>query len=163
MRIVRYGTLYLPKDNTWFDFWTGKSVEGGQEITVDAPIDRIPLYVKAGSIVPMGPFIQYSDEKPADPVQLRIYPGADGEFELYEDENDTYNYEKGVYATIKFVWNEEAQKLTIEKREGTFPGMLQERTFQITWVTREHGMGLEINAKPDEVITYTGEKMEIKR
>ena len=155
--------LYLPKDHTWVDFWSGESLEGGQEITVDAPIDKIPLYVKAGSIVPMGPFIQYSDEKPADPIQIRIYAGADAEFELYEDENDTYNYEKGVYATIKFVWNEEEQKLTIKKREGEFPGMLEERTFQITWVAEDHGCGVEISDHPDHIVSYKGEKIEIQR
>ncbi len=156
-----YRTLYLPKDNTLYDFWTGETVEGGQELKVDAPIDKIPLYVKAGSIIPMGPFIQYSDEKPADPIDLRIYTGADAEFVLYEDENDTYNYEKGVYATIKFIWNEAEQKLSIEERKGEFPGMLQERTFRITWVTADHGVGVDINEQPDKVVTYNSEKIEI--
>ena len=109
----------------------------------------------------MGPFIQYSDEKPADPIDLRIYTGADGEFELYEDENDTYNYEKGIYSTIKFEWNDSKQKLTIEKREGEFPGMLLERTFRITWVAPNHGIGVGINEQPDVVVTYTGEKIDI--
>ncbi len=154
-------SLYLPKDNMWFDFWTGKTVQGGQRVSVDAPIGRIPLFVRAGSIVPMGPFLQYSDEKPADPIDLRIYPGADGEFELYEDENDTYNYEKGIYSTIKFEWNDAEQKLTIDKREGEFPGMLLERTFRITWVAPNHGIGEGINEQPDLVVTYTGEKIDI--
>ncbi|NOR34226.1 MAG: DUF5110 domain-containing protein, partial [Bacteroidales bacterium] len=146
----------------WVDFWTGRSVKGGQWITVDAPIDRIPLYVKAGSILPMGPFIQYSDEKPADPIQLRIYTGADAEFELYEDENDSYNYEKGVYSTIKFAWNEEEQKLTIGKREGEFPGMIEERTFQVIRVSEDHGCGVEIIAQPDQEIKYNGEEIKIQ-
>jgi alpha-D-xyloside xylohydrolase len=154
-------TLYLPKENIWFDFWTGKRVEGGQDITVDAPIDRIPLYVKSGSIVPMGPFIQYSDEKPADPIELRIYTGADAEFELYEDENDTYNYEKGIYSTFKLSWNEKEQKLIIDKRKGEFPGMLKQRTFQIIWVSENHGTGEGISAHPDRVVNYTGEKIEV--
>jgi len=153
--------LYLPKDNKWVNFWTGETFEGGQEITVDAPIDKIPLFVKAGSILPMGPFIQYTSEKPADPIELRIYTGADGEFELYEDENDTYNYEKGIYSTIKFTWNDAEQKLTIGKREGEFPGMLQERTFKITWVAPNRGIGEGINEQPDQVITYAGEAIEI--
>ena len=154
-------TLYLPNDNTWVDFWTGKSTEGGREITVPAPIDKIPLYVKAGSIVPMGPFIQYSDEKPADPIQLRIYTGADAEFELYEDENDSYNYEKGIYATIRISWNEEKQKLIIDQRKGDFPGMLKQRTFHIVWVSENHGTGVGITSKPDRIISYTGEKIEV--
>ncbi len=154
-------TLYLPNDNTWVDFWTGKSTEGGRDITVPAPIDKIPLYVKAGSIVPMGPFIQYSDEKPADPIQLRIYTGADAEFELYEDENDSYNYEKGIYATIRISWNEEKQKLIIDQRKGDFPGMLKQRTFHIVWVSENHGTGVGITSKPDRIISYTGEKIEV--
>jgi len=97
---------YLPAGCLWYDFWTGKTEQGGTRVTFDAPIDKIPLLIKAGSIIPMGPFIQYASEKPADPVELRIYPGADGSFTLYEDEDDSYNYEKGIYATIVFSWND---------------------------------------------------------
>ena len=155
--------VYLPEGNKWYNFWNGALLEGGQQITVDTPIDRIPLYIKAGSIVPMGPYIQYSDEKPADPIYLRVYTGADAEFVLYEDENDTYNYEKGIFATIDFAWSEKDQKLTIGKRVGEFPGMLKDRTFNITWVSENHGSGLEINNDPDRIITYSGEKIEINR
>jgi len=98
--------------------------------------------VKAGSIVPMGPFVQYSNEKPADPIELRIYPGADGSFTLYEDENDNYNYEKGVYATIGFHWDDAKRQLTVDARKGTFPGMLQARTFHVVVVGKGHGAGV---------------------
>jgi hypothetical protein len=113
-------SVYLPAGSSWIDFWTGEKLDGGRTSVADAPIEKIPLMVKAGSIVPMGPFIQYSTEKPADPIELRIYPGADGSFTLYEDENDNYDYEKGVYATtIAFHWDDAKRQLTIDARKGT--------------------------------------------
>ena len=122
--------LYLPKGR-WYDFWTGTVVEGGKAIDAAAPIDRIPLYVKSGAIIPMGPDVEYATEKQADPIELKIFKGADASFSLYEDENDSYNYEKGVRATIPMKWDEAAQTLTIGDRVGTFPGMLTTRTFRI--------------------------------
>jgi alpha-D-xyloside xylohydrolase len=154
--------VYLPKAAGWFDFWTGKNLAGGQSIDASAPINILPLYIKAGSVVPMGPFIQYATEKPADPIELRIYPGADGEFTLYEDENDNYNYEKGQYATILFSWNDAKKILTIADRKGVFPGMLKERSFNIVVVKDNHGNGVEICPKPDKTIKYDGNKTEIK-
>ena len=151
-------TVYLPAGNQWFDFWTGESLPGGQSVLADAPIDKIPLMVKAGSILPMGPFVQYSTEKPADPIELRIYPGADGNFTLYEDENDNYNYEKGVYSTIDFHWEDAKRQLKIDARKGTFPGMLNTRTFQLVLVRKGAGTGVEPTDKPDKVISYQGEQ-----
>lgn len=150
--------VYLPAGTTWFDFWTGKTLTGGQTITAPAPIDSIPLMVRAGSIVPMGPFIQYSTEKPADPIELRIYRGADGDFTLYEDENDNYDYEKGVYATIAFHWDDAKRQLTIGARKGSFPGMLQSRSFQVVLVGEGHGTGVKTTDKPDAIINYDGHK-----
>ncbi|MEJ2616051.1 MAG: DUF5110 domain-containing protein [Ignavibacteriaceae bacterium] len=117
--------VYIPDGYKWYDFWTGGKVEAGKEISTDAPIDKIPLFVKAGSIIPMGPFIQYSTEKPAEPIEIRIYPGENGSFTLYEDENDNYNYEKGIYSTIKFNWDDSNHEFTIGERKGSFPGMLK--------------------------------------
>ncbi len=154
--------IYLPAGSSWVDFWTGKTHLGGQKIIADAPISKIPLFVKGGSIIPMGPFIQYAEEKKADPIELRIYPGADAEFTLYEDENDNYNYEKGVYATIPFYWDDGEQELTIGDRKGVFPGMLEERNFQIFLVKEGHGTGVEITENPDKVILYKGKKLTIK-
>ena len=148
--------VYLPEGRNWIDFWTGRTLAGGQSIEADAPIDKIPLMVKAGSIIPMGPFIQYSTEKPADPIELRIYPGADCGFTLYEDENDNYDYEKGVYATIGFQWNDTGRTLTIENRQGSFPGMLKKRTFNIVLVSENHRTGIGVTEKPDRVILYNG-------
>jgi alpha-D-xyloside xylohydrolase len=158
--------VYLPAGNQWIDFWTGQTITGGQTIVADAPIDKIPLLVKAGSIIPMGPFIQYSTEKPADPIELRIYPGADGTFTLYEDENDNYNYEKGVYSTIAFHWKDAKSGrpagLTIDNRKGMFPGMLDKRNFHVVIVKKEHGTGIEITENPDKVILYQGKLQSIE-
>lgn len=148
--------VYLPAGSTWFDFWTGEKVAGGKTITADAPIEKMPLLVRAGSIVPMGPLMQYSTEKPADPVELRIYPGADGNFTLYEDENDSYNYEKGIYATIGFHWNDAKRELSIDARKGQFPGMLRSRTFRVIVVSKEHGAGVDAEAHEDKNLVYDG-------
>jgi alpha-D-xyloside xylohydrolase len=156
-------SLYLPQSKGWYDFWTGARVKGGQNIHTPAPIDRIPLFVKAGSIVPMGPFLQYSTEKPADPIELRVYTGANAEFTLYEDENSNYNYEKGVYATIPIKWDESAKVLTIGSRLGEFPGMLKRRTFAIVFVGENHGTGVEISTKVDKTITYNGNEIKVSK
>ncbi len=154
--------VYLPKTfGGWYDFWTGEKFEGGQDIEAPAPLDRIPLHVKAGAIIPMGPYLQYVDEKPADPIELRIYRGADGCFEIYEDNGEDYSYEKGSYAIIPIKWNEKEQKLVIGKRQGGFKGMLEERTFFIVWVREGHGVGIE-PAKPDVVVHYNGRPVVVK-
>jgi alpha-D-xyloside xylohydrolase len=146
----------------WYDFWTGKSLTGGQTIAAQAPIETMPLYVKAGSIVPMGPFLQYATEKPADTIELRIYPGANGQFTLYEDENETYSYEKGVHSTITLSWDDQAKTLTIRKREGSFPGMLVKRTFNVVLVKENHGIGVGFADKIDKTIVYNGVLQQIK-
>ena len=154
--------VYLPKGNDWINFWTGLKYKGGESITTEAPIEIIPLFVKAGSIIPMGPFLQYATEKPADPIELRIYTGADGKFTLYEDENDNYNYEKGIYSTIEFEWLDKDHKLIIHDRNGEFPGMLKERTFNLVLVKDNNGYGLEVSEHPDQTVRYNGSKTEIK-
>jgi alpha-D-xyloside xylohydrolase len=150
--------VYLPANHLWYDFWTGEKIEGGKTIKTDAPIEKVPLFIKAGSIIPMGPFLQYSTEKPADPIELRVYPGANGSFTLYEDENDNYNYEKGIYATIDFEWNDKEKTLIISDRKGEFPGMLKERTFNVVTVEKNIGTGVEISV-PSRTIKYEGIKI----
>ncbi|MBN1397780.1 MAG: DUF5110 domain-containing protein [Bacteroidetes bacterium] len=150
--------VYLPADYIWYNFWTGEALSGGRNIISDAPIDLMPLLVKGGSILPMGPFLQYATEKPADPIELRIYPGADGSFTLYEDENDNYNYEKGDFSKIHFSWNEVEQQLTISKRQGSFPGMLDKRNFNIVIVKKQNGTGVDETVNPDKIIQYDGEE-----
>jgi alpha-D-xyloside xylohydrolase len=150
--------IYLPQAK-WYDFWTGTTADGGRVIDAAAPLDRLPLYVRAGSILPLGPEMEWSSEKPEDPIELRIYPGADGDFTLYEDEDDNYNYETGLHATIPFHWDDAKHTLAIGDRKGEFPGMLQTRTFQIVFVDKNQGMGVAVNGKPDKVVQYSGKRI----
>jgi alpha-D-xyloside xylohydrolase len=122
---------YLPKGAMWYDYWTNKQYKGGQRVTITTTFDRVPMFVRAGSILPLGPEMQYVGEKNWDNLELRIYPGADGSFTLYEDEGDNYNYEKGTYSVIQFSWNEKTHTLTIGDRQGRYPGMLQNRQFTV--------------------------------
>ena len=155
-------SVYLPSGTRWIDFWTGESLDGGQTIVADAPIDKIPLLVKAGSIIPMGPFVQYAAEKSYDDLEIRVYPGANGSFTLYEDENDNYNYEKGQYSTITLTWNDAEKTLTLGKRYGHFPGMLKERKFSIVVVEKGKGVDIEIPKEFDKVVSYNGDEQTIK-
>ena len=122
---------YLPKGATWYDFWTGTSYKGGQHVTFETAFDRVPMFVRAGSIVPLGAEMQYVGEKPWDSLELRVYPGADGSFTLYEDQGDGYDYERGVCSTILFQWNDRTRTLTLGERQGSYPGLLQQRQFTI--------------------------------
>lgn len=153
--------VYLPANTAWVDFWTGKTIAGGQTIVAQAPIDRIPLMVKAGAIIPMGPFVQYANEKPNEPLEIRVYPGTNGQFELYEDENDNYNYEKGVFSTIDFTWDDAQKQLTIGERKGTYPGMMEKRSFRIVMVSEKLGTGMATTSKPTKVIEYNGAKQTV--
>ena len=143
-------TKYLPKGAAWYDFWTNKQYKGGQDVTLETTLDRVPMFVRAGSILPLGPEMQYVGEKAWDNLEMRVYPGANGSFTLYEDEGDNYNYEKGQYATITFQWNDKARTLTIGERKGSYPGMLQKRQFTI----------VTPNGK-QKVIEYNGQKMQV--
>jgi alpha-D-xyloside xylohydrolase len=147
--------VYLPAA-TWYDFWTGASTPGPRAIDTAAPIDRLPLFVRSGSIVPLGPDLEYAAEKPADPMEIRVYRGANGIFTLYEDENDNYNYERGAHATISFTWDDASHSLTIGDRAGAFPGMLESRTFRVVFVGAGHGVGEALTPNADKSITYTG-------
>jgi alpha-D-xyloside xylohydrolase len=153
--------VYLPEAK-WYDFWSGTSVDGPQTVEAAAPLDRLPLYVRAGSILPLGPEVEWATEKPADPIELRIYRGADGDFTLYEDENDNYDYEKGVYATIALHWDDAKQELTIGDRQGHFPGMLETRTFRVVLVGENHGVGVDPTDRPDKIVQYSGKQVTVK-
>ena len=153
---------YLPVGSDWFDFWTGEKLNGGSKANKETPIDIIPLYVKAGSIIPMGPSVQYAEEKKWDDLEVRIYPGADGKFVLYEDENDNYNYEKGAYSTITFTWDNKKKTLTISDRNGSFPGMLQARKFNLVLVSTRKGTGENLSSNPEYSVNYSGKKAIIK-
>jgi alpha-D-xyloside xylohydrolase len=154
--------VYLPKAK-WYDFWTGVAIDGGRMISAITPLDRLPVYVRAGSIVPLGPDQEWSTEKPEDPIELRVYPGGDGDFTLYEDENDSYDYEKGVYATIPLHWDDGARTLTIGDRKGQFPGMLERRTFRIVFIGENHGGGIDPADEADKVVPYSGKQIVVNR
>jgi alpha-D-xyloside xylohydrolase len=154
--------VYLPAPAKWYNFWTGEVLNGGQTIDAAAPMDILPLYIKAGSIIPMGPDMEYATEKPASNIELRIYPGADGAFKFYEDENDNYNYEKGQYATFTLSWNNKAHQLIISDTKGSFPGMLKQRIFNVVLVNGNHGSNTGITAKADKTVKYSGKRMIIK-
>jgi alpha-D-xyloside xylohydrolase len=149
-------SVYLPA-GTWYDFWTGAPFSGaaGQSITAQSPMETIPIYVRAGSIIPLGPEITYADTA-ADPIELRVYTGASGSFNLYEDEGDGYAYEKGVYATIPISWDETSQNLTLGRRQGTFPGMLENRTFNVVFTASGRGIGGAVSTIIDKSISYNG-------
>lgn len=158
---VRNRDVYFPKGTNWYDFYTGKHIEGGQKINVDAPYNRIPLHIREGAIIPVGPEIQYSDEKPADKITLYVYQGQNGSFELYEDEAVNYNYEKGNYAKIPFNYNETDGTLTIGNREGAFEGMLKNRQFVFVLVSKKHPKPFVYNAE-GFTVNYDGNEQIIK-
>jgi alpha-D-xyloside xylohydrolase len=156
--VVKSKETYLPAGTSWFDFWTGEKFIGGSKVIKETPLDILPLYVKAGSIIPFGPEVQYATEKKWDNLEIRIYPGANGKFVLYEDENDSYNYEKGAYSTITFTWDDKSKKLSISDRKGNFSGMLINRKFNIVLVAESK----EGVASTRKQINYTGKKANIK-
>ncbi len=153
--------VYLPKTTSWYDFWSGQKYDGGQTIKTQAPLNKISLFVRAGSIVPMGKMIQYTGQLQADTVEIRIYRGADGRFELYEDENDNYNYEKGICSTTDFRWNNTKGILIIGKRNGEFPGMLKTRIFSIVVVSPADGVGIDMTKKSLREVRYNGKEIRV--
>jgi alpha-D-xyloside xylohydrolase len=153
--------IYLPAAAAWYDFWTGESVRGSQEIEAEAPLERLPLYVRAGSIIPLGPEIEYAAQDPEGPLELRIYRGADGNFDLYEDAGDGYAYEKGQHSIIPVRWNDSAGMLTIGERAGSFPGMVSKREFRIIFVKKDHGIGAGVSSEADRIVTYSGQQVQV--
>jgi alpha-D-xyloside xylohydrolase len=159
---ARSRQVYLPTGTGWYDLKSGRYYKGGQTITADAPYTDIPLYVKEGSIIPFGPAIQYSDQKPADPIRLFVYMGQDAVFTLYEDENINYNYEKGAFGCIEMTYHEKTKTLTLGKRQGEFPGMLKSRTFEIVWINPQNVGKLDPHKSADLLLTYEGTELKIK-
>ena len=151
---IKSKQTYLPAGTAWYDFWTGEKLAGGQKVSKQTPLDIIPVYVKAGTVLPIGPKVQYATEKKWDDLEIRVYPGANGDFTLYEDENDNYNYEKGKYSEIKFHWDDKKNTLKIADRAGSFDGMLADRKFEVKLMS----------ANGDQVksISYSGKATSIK-
>ena len=148
--------LYLPASPAWYDFWTGEKMKGQQRIEASAPLDRIPVYVRAGSILPMGPQVEWASQKPSAPIELRIYRGANGSFHLYEDAGNTYAYEKGAHSIIPIQWDDASNTLTLGARQGSFPTMVKDRTFDVVFVGTNHGIGGNETAHPDKQVHYNG-------
>ncbi len=160
---ARSRSVYLPQNDAgWYDFWTGTHLAGGQTLAAPAPYDSLPLYIRAGAIIPFGPEMQYTGEKPADPVTLCIYGGTNGTFTLYEDDGVTYGYERGASARIPLQWDEATKTLTIGEREGEFPGMLRQRTFNVVLVTQDKPAGFSFTPKPDKTVSYQGKAVQVK-
>jgi alpha-D-xyloside xylohydrolase len=160
---ARSREVYFPSSSGWYDFYTGIYIKGGQRQNMDAPYERIPLYIKEGTILPVGPEIQYTTEKQADPLTVFVYSGKDCGFTLYEDEGSNYNYEKGMYSNIRFDYNESKKELIINERKGVFSGMLKSRTFNIVFIDKNKPVPFDANVKPDKVISYNGDKVAISR
>lgn len=158
---ARTRDVYFPSTCGWYDLYTGAYIDGGQKKTVDAPYDRIPVYVREGAIIPFGPAMEWSDEKPAELVNLYVYQGADGQFQLYEDEGTNYNYEKGAYATIDIQYNDAAKTLTIGKRQGEFKGMLKNRRFNVVVVSKDKPMNLNLENPEGKLVEYKGETVTV--
>jgi alpha-D-xyloside xylohydrolase len=158
---ARSRSVYLPQGTSWYDFWSGNSIKGGQTIDAPAPLDAIPLHVRAGSIIPLGPELQYTGEKPADPITLMVYSGADGDFVLYEDEGLNYNYEKGAFSRIGLHWNDAKKTLSIAKRDGSFPGMLANRTFNIVLISPGKPVAFSFTPPAGKSIQYRGDAIEV--
>ncbi len=159
---ARVKAVYLPAGQGWYDFYTGQYSDGGTYLNADAPYEKMPLLVKAGSIIPAGPALQYTDEKLADPLTIYVYAGADGRFSLYEDEGINYNYETGSYATIGFTYNDQLKTLKIGHRQGSFKGMLKKRTLYIKYITPQSPQGIGFEEKQGKKISYTGKEMTIQ-
>ena len=160
---ARSREVYFPSSCGWYDFYLGIYILGGHQLQVDAPFEQIPLFVREGSIIPFGPEIRFTDEKPADPITLYVYTGRNCAFTLYEDEDTNYNYEKGECSTIKFSYDESSGELTIGERNGEFKGMLKERVFNIVWVTRDNQVAFDPDIVPHDSVTYEGKMIVIKK
>jgi alpha-D-xyloside xylohydrolase len=158
---ARTRNVYLPSTFGWYELYSGTYVQGGVLVQTQAPLERIPLYIREGSIIPYGPELQYTDEKPADPITLYVYTGKDAAFSLYEDGGNDYGYEKGAWSVIPMTYNEANRTLTLGDRNGTYPGMLTERTFQIVIVDKDKPTGLAFSNKPDISIRYDGRKVNL--
>ena len=173
---ARNRSVYFPKQSGWYDLYSGEKIIDAEDtshlspltshlssrrLVVDAPYERIPVFVREGSIIPYGPEMQYSDERPADDITLYVYAGSNGSFQLYEDEGTNYNYEKGKYATIDITYDDAAKTLTFGKRQGSFNGMLKERRFRIVYVTADKPRALDYEPQDVPVVSYKGNQMVV--
>ena len=161
--LQREREVYLPSSAGWYDFYTGEFYKGGNSINAKAPLDRIPLYVKAGSILTFGPEIQYALQPTDGSLKIFVYTGEDASFNLYEDEGVNYNYEKGEFTKIELNYNEEGKNLVIGKRAGSYTGMANEREIQIYFFDDKMALPFNLDRKADKIVKYSGEEISILR
>jgi alpha-D-xyloside xylohydrolase len=156
---ARQRQVYFPRGTNWFDFYSGKKYEGGSKTAIDAPLERMPLFVREGSIVVCGPVINHTGEI-QDPLTLYIFPGKDATFRLYDDEGTNYEYENGKFSTIQIGYDDANRKLSIGKREGSYPGMPEKRRFEVVFIKGDRG-GVDLIAKAGQVVEYRGEALVV--
>ena len=159
---ARNRSVYFPRQCGWYNLYTGEYVQGGQRIVVDAPYERIPVFVREGAIIPFGPEMEWSDEKPAELINLYVYAGQDGTFQLYEDEGTNYNYEKGKYATIDISYNDAARTVTFAQRKGDFPGMLKQRRFNVVLISKDQAKPLDLESPEGVMVDYSGKAVSVQ-
>ena len=169
---ARNRSVYFPKQCGWYNLYTGEKVIDSEEnvnrqssnrkLVVDAPYEQIPVFVREGAIIPFGPAMQWSDETPAELINLYVYAGQDGQFQLYEDEGTNYNYEKGKYATIDIVYDDATRTVTFGQRKGAFPGMLKQRRFNVVLVTKESPKALDLKAPAGTMVSYSGKAVSVQ-
>jgi alpha-D-xyloside xylohydrolase len=161
---ARSRNVYLPAGVRWYDFYSGAVHEGGEVIAAAAPLARMPLFVKAGSIIPLGPAIEYTGQKPDAPITLYVYAGQDGSFDLYEDDGLSYGYERGAFTRIPIKYDDAHHTLSIDARAGSFPGMSVQRSFKVRWISGNvNNNVVDFDAEPDAVIKYSGQPVTINR
>jgi alpha-D-xyloside xylohydrolase len=160
---ARSRKVYLPAGSSWYDFYTGRSIGGGQSVDAAAPYERMPLFVRAGSIVPIGPAVQYTSENLDGPITLHVYAGADGAFDLYEDDGASNGYQRRQFTRIPIRYDEEAGALTIGARTGAYPGMPATRTFNVRWISGPVQGADDFEAAPDQAVAYDGRSVVVRR
>ena len=159
---ARNRNVYFPEQCGWYDLYTGEHIEGGQSLVVDAPYECIPVYVREGAIIPFGPEMEWSDEKPAELINLYVYAGQNGAFQLYEDEGVNYNYEKGKYATIDITYDDASRTVKIGARKGQFPGMLKQRRFNVVLISKDAPKALDLDKPEGRLIQYDGKEVSVR-
>jgi alpha-D-xyloside xylohydrolase len=156
---ARKRDVYFPEGTNWFDFYSGKKYTGGQRISVESPLDKMPLFVREGSLLICGPVIQHTSKK-QDPLTIYVFPGKNTSTTLYEDEGTNYNYESGKFSTITISYDDATHRLSLAKREGGYPGMFTKRRFEIVWV-KDHQGGVDLTVQPHQVIEYSGSPISV--
>ena len=159
---ARNRSVYFPEQSGWYNLYTNEYIEGGQNLIVEAPYEQIPVFVREGAIIPFGPEMQWSDEKPAELIHLYIYAGANGQFQLYEDEGTNYNYEKGKYATIDITYDDATRTVSFGARKGQFNGMLKNRQFNVVLITKDAPKALNLENPDGKLVQYNGKAVSVQ-